>query len=536
MKLSKLFKISMILVLSISLLTACSSSSSDTTSEEVDYSDTVVTLAMGSAWKDLVPYNGGSGGYYSGLVLGLLYDRLTYVDGAGNITERAAKDWEISEDGLTATFYLNDAAVWSDGEPVTAEDYVFAAELITDPMNVVDQKSYYSIITGTDTSGNADGTTLGVEAIDDYTLVYTFDSPINEAVTFPSYINYYLALPKHELEGTDPSTYASLEYWNNPLTNGPLLFESQIAGSEIVMAANPDYYLGVAEFGKFKITVMAVSNMASAMIAGDVDMAYPALSSDDISSFEAVDHLTIFYPETPDQPYMLFVNQAVYSDVRIRQAIDLAIDREAVANMLGRAAPIEGPIPANSAYFNEIMVPTFDQETAAALIAEAAADGAIDLSETITFSTPPGAREKCATIIAQNLVDIGLPVEVQVTEAATMFAGFYDGSTSIGLVNMNFQTNPMYLRNLLTNDAATLINTADDTWDDYYDAFMAATSDEERTQIMMDYQQTWLEEPPFIEYVATFNDYAYTSYLGDSIGMEDIPLGNFAVWEWKLGE
>ena len=106
----------------------------------------------------------------------------------------------MSADKKSITFHLNKNAKWSDGEPVTANDYVFAVKMITDPACVVNQKAAtYSILTGVDGSGNADGTPIGAEAIDDYTLKYTFDDVINEAVTFPSYIYLYQALPEHGL-------------------------------------------------------------------------------------------------------------------------------------------------------------------------------------------------------------------------------------------------------------------------------------------------------------------------------------------------
>lgn len=498
-------------------------------------SDAVITMAMGSAWADLIPYNAASGGYYSGLVLGLLYDRLFYIDDTGAITPRNADSWEIADDMLSVTFHLNKDAKWSDGEPVTANDYVFAAQMITDPDCIVNQKSAYNILVGTDDSGNADGSAaLGAEATDDYTLTYTFKGPINEAVTFTSYIYLYQAIPYHILKDTAPADYLTAANWSAPVCNGPLTFESTIPGSELIMTANKDYYLGAPKFAKFKIEVMATTNMASAIIAGDVDIAYPPMSVDDIDALEGADGVTVVHLDVATQPYMLFVNQMVYPDKRIRQAIDKAIDRDAIVGMLQRAASIESPILSSTEYYDPSVVPDYDPDAAKALLAEAAADGAIDLSQPITICTPSGVREKCASIIQQNLEAIGLTVNVQVEEAATMFAGFYDGTTGIGLVNMTMQSNPMYLRNMLTNDSATFINNTSDIWDDYYDEFMEATSDEARVEIVKEFQQSWLDEVPIVFYAGTYEDYAYNSRLGSGIGMEDIGYGNLPVWEWTM--
>lgn len=531
-------------VLAASLLAGCGGSGSSaaasttaasgSTAAPAD-SDAVVTMAIGSAWADLTPYNAASGGYYSQLVFGLLYDRLVYIDDAGNITPRNADSWEVSEDKKSITFHLNENAKWSDGEPVTANDYVFAVKMITDPACVVNQKAAtYSILTGVDASGNADGTPIGAEAIDDYTLKYTFDDVINEAVTFPSYIYLYQALPEHVLKDTAPADYLTSPNWSAPVCNGPLTFESTIPGSELVMTANKDYYLGAPKFAKFKIQVMATTNMASAIIAGDVDLAYPPMSVDDITSLEGIDGIKVVHLDVPTQPFMIMVNQSVYPDKRIRQAMDKAIDRDAICAMLQNAASIESPILSSTKYYDSSVTPTYDPDAAKAILQEAAADGAIDLSKPITLCTPPGAREKCASIIQQNLQAIGMTVNIQVEEAATMFAGFYDGTTGIGLVNMTMQSNPMYLRNMLTNDAATFINNTSDIWDDYYTRFMQAASDEDAVAVVDEMQQTWLDEVPIIFYAATYEDYAYNTRLGDDIGMEDIGLGNLPVWQWTM--
>ena len=93
---------------------AANSGDNESTESEVDY-DAVITMALTSGWTDLIPYNNATGGMYSMLVLGQLYDPLVYVSGDGTISARAAKDWKMSEDHRTATFYLDENATWHDG-------------------------------------------------------------------------------------------------------------------------------------------------------------------------------------------------------------------------------------------------------------------------------------------------------------------------------------------------------------------------------------------------------------------------------------
>lgn len=515
---------------------AAGSENSAKTAKSGTASDMVVTMGMGSAWADLIPYNGASGGYYSQLVLGLLYDRLFYLSMDGTVTPRNADSWEISDDRLSIVFNLNKNAVWSDGEPVTAKDYVFAARMITNPACTANHTFMYSILTGVDKSGKQSKTAeeVGAEAIDDYTLRYTFQGPISEDVTFPSYMYLYQPLPEHLLKDVAPADYVSNALWNHPVGSGPLVFESTIAGSELVMASNQKYYMGAPGFSKFKITVMANSNMASSLLAGDIDLAYPPMSVDDINSLEGAGNLNVAHMEVATQPYMLMVNNLSYSDPRVRQALDLAIDRDAICKMLQKATPLESPIMVGTKYHDTSMTYQYDPEKAKKILEAAAADGSIDLIKGITLHTPSGIREKVANIMQQNFEAIGLKTEIKVEEAATMFAGFYDGTTEMGLVNMTMQSNPMYLKSMLTNEAASFINWPDSTWDDYYNEFMKAETDEDRVKVVMDMQKEWREQEPIIFYAGTYEDYAFNKRLGDGIGLEDIGLGNLPVWTWKI--
>ena len=533
-------------VLSATLVTACGGSSKSVSADKTSEgsvngsngttSDMVVTMGMGSAWADLIPYNGASGGYYSQLVLGLLYDRLFYLSMDGSVTPRNADSWDIAEDRKSIVFHLNKNAVWSDGEPVTANDYVFAARMITDPSCTANHTFMYSILTGVDTSGKQTGAKeeVGAEAVDDYTLKYTFQGPISQDVTFPSYMYLYQPLPEHLLKDCAPADYLSNALWNSPVGSGPLVFESTIAGSELLMDSNKNYYLGAPEFAKFKITVMANSNMASSLLAGDIDLAYPPMSVDDINSLEGSDNLNVAHQDVATQPYMLMVNNLSYTDPRIRQALDLAIDRDAICTMLQKATPLESPIMAGTKYNDSSITYKHDPEAAKKLFEEAAADGGLDLTKGVTLHTPAGIREKVANIMQQNFEEAGLKTTIKVEEAATMFAGFYDGTTEMGLVNMTMQSNPMYLKSMLTHTSASFINWPDSTWDDYYDTFMEAENEDDRIAIVKDMQAKWLEQEPIIFYAATYEDYAFNKRLGDAIGLEDLGLGNIPVWNWKI--
>ena len=498
-------------------------------------SDTVINMAFGSGWSDLIPYNSAGGGYYSGFVLNLLYDRLFYVSADGSITPRAADSWEIAEDRLSVTFHLNQDARWSDGEPVTASDFIFAAGMITDKNCPANYRACYSLITGTDASGfRAEGEDLGVEALDDYTIRYTFKNKVVEDVIFPSYLIQILPLPEHLLADTDPADYLTQELWNAPVGSGPMIFKSTIPGSKLEVTSNPDYHLGAPNYAGINLQVISTTAMASSMLSGDIDVGYPPMSYDDLEPLRESDLMNYKNGSDAMQPFCLYINQRVYEDRRLNKALSLAIDRDAIAEMLQFGVAMETPFTASSRYLDPTVTYTYDPEAAKAIIDEMKADGALAEDQVLTICTPDGFRAQAANIMQQNFEAIGLNIEIQIEEAATMFAGFYDGSTGIGLVNTSAQVNPMYMKTQLTNDTTNYAGITTDEYDEIYDRFMEAGSDEERIEIAHELQQKWVEEEPIIFYSSIPHDYAFNKRMGDEIHLEDIMYYNVPVWTWNV--
>ena len=173
-------------VLSASLLAGCGGGSATETTaaqtsegeetaageETEDYSDVVITYGMTSAWDTVNPYGSSSGSMYQQLVADKIYDRLAFIEEAGSdITARGAASWESADDGMAAIFHLDENATWHDGEPVTAEDWVFTAQLITDPDFPFGLKSEFNSWAGTTDAGIEESeNSVMVEALDDYTL------------------------------------------------------------------------------------------------------------------------------------------------------------------------------------------------------------------------------------------------------------------------------------------------------------------------------------------------------------------------------
>lgn len=535
------------IIMSLTALTGCGSSeqaaapggnsanTAETPKAEVvegPKEEIVITMGTNTAFHDIRPYVGTL--VVEHVLIGMHFDRLVQAYTNGDIFPRGADSWEISEDQHSVTFHLNKNAKWTDGTPVTAHDYEFAAQVLTTEGCPATRLVTYSTLVGVDSKTYvATGEGLGIEVIDDYTIKYTYKEPFVPEIEMFNNVFSYIALPKHLLKDEDPTKYLDWEFWKNPVTNGPLKLESEIVGSEVVYVKNEDYHLGAPKFDKLKVVLMDASNMASAMIAGDIDIAYPAPSDDDMKMLATQDGIHIFEMPYPTMMRSVFINNELMPDARVRRALDMAVDREAICAALGNVIPMSTPIDPNNPYYDETAGIRYDPEGAKALLAEAAADGAIDLSQPLPLCVVPGVGQTVANIVQQNWTDIGLIVEQQQMENSAVVAGLRKSTIMMGTINRMYCCDPTkecYVQ------GAGVIKPLTNMWDDLRIEFINAASQEEREDIIDKFQHLWLEEVPHIPIGGAFESYAYSDRVGDgeSIGVECAQTGSFPVWQWNV--
>jgi oligopeptide transport system substrate-binding protein len=247
-----------------------------------------------------------------------------------------ATSWETSPDGLTWTFHLRDSR-WSDGVPVTADDFVFSLRRMMDPKFAADYAYLLYFIVGAEqvNAGKLPLTALGVEAPDPHTLRLHLTHPAPYLLRIATHTSM-MPVPRHVVEKWG-------EHWTDPehwVSNGAYVIKSWILGDHIHAEKNP-YFFDARSVCIDEIDYRAGSDAIAAERAvrrGEMD------SSNDIQSNR------IAFLRRPDQipayvhvhtwlgtTYIIF-NPAVPAlrDVRVRQALTMAIDRDFITNKLMR--------------------------------------------------------------------------------------------------------------------------------------------------------------------------------------------------------
>ena len=327
-----------------------------------------------------------------------------------------AKSWETSEDGLTVTLNLVDNATFHDGEPITSEDVAYS--ILTTKENHP-FKSMFAPVESIDTP-------------DAHTVVINLSNP-HPALLLALSPALAPVLPKHVFD--DGQDIKSHPMNSKPVGSGPFMLEEFKAGEAIVLKKNPNFFLD----GRPKLDEIIVriikdpSALLIAMENGEADM-YPFMAgSQEIRRLEKADHLGVTaegYAAVGPLNWLAFNTASPkLSDVRVRQAIAYAVDRDFITKALHRgvSTPQRGPIIESSPFFDE-SIPAYDADLdkAKALMAEAGfADG---MELTIDFI--PGPKEQQQSIaeyMKSQLKKIGIAVTVRAAPDFPTWAGRVGG-------------------------------------------------------------------------------------------------------------
>lgn len=273
-----------------------------------------------------------------------IYEGLVSETPDGTLEPGGAASWEISEDRTVYTFHLREDAVWSNGEPVTAGDYVYGLRRTADPATGSVYASILAPIENAETiiAGDKPPESLGVEALDEYTLQIRLKAPtpyllglLTHSTTYPV---YRPAVEAHGDQFTRPG---------NAVTNGAYTIEEWVVASRIVLEANPDYW-DAGNVGVQRVEYYPIEDAASELKryqAGELDWTgtVPIPSLDDIRA-HIPDQLRT-HPSLSNYYYGLNVTRPPFADTpALRRALSLAIDRDTIVEKITRG----GEIPAYS--------------------------------------------------------------------------------------------------------------------------------------------------------------------------------------------
>jgi oligopeptide transport system substrate-binding protein len=257
-------------------------------------------------------------------VLRDLHEGLTALDAAGNVKPGAARNWEVSDDGLEWRFELDPAARWSDGQAVRASDFEHAFRTLADPAVASPHAGLFEAISGMSEAagGHAPPATIGVLAEGERQLRITLVRPVP---WLPELLAHPVASPRRADVPAD-----------GKISSGPFRFAAGVPGSHLLAVRNTEFR-AADSVALDRVRYVPVADHASELSryrAGELDMTYtapvsrvPWLKEHMAEEFRVSSYLAVYF-------YGFNTRRPPLDDVRVRRALSLAVDRELIASRI----------------------------------------------------------------------------------------------------------------------------------------------------------------------------------------------------------
>jgi oligopeptide transport system substrate-binding protein len=431
---------------------------------------------------------------------------LTTLDAAARPFPGMAERWDVSKDGRTWTFHLRKAR-WSDGHPVTAQDFVFAWQRLLDPKTAAPYAYNLWVLKNAKAISNSKlpPSALGVRAADDQTLVVQLEHP---AAYLPELLTHDTAypVPRHVVLAKG-NAWAKI---GNYVANGAYLPTQWVLNEHITLAKNPRFY-DAPHVRIDQVNYYPLEDSASALKrlrAGELDMQSPIpatnidwLRANMGGALRMTPYLALSY-------FTMNTARAPLNDVRVRKALNLALDREVVTGKVLRLGdlPAYAFVPPGVANFPGGAAMDFRSlaqparvEQARALMRQAGYGPGNPLHLTLETTHDPDNRRVAAVLQAMLravFVDLSIQsVDLQI-HYRNMQTGDYEIASAVWIADFNDATNFLdLLQSSSGNNYARYRSPA-------YERALAAAQDEtdlaKRGQLLLGAEKIALKDYPWI--------------------------------------
>ena len=389
----------------------------------------------------------------------------------GDLTPAVAESYTVSEDRLTYTFTLREGVKFHNGDTVTAEDVVYSINrcAAATETGIVQVEAFYAI--------------QNMEVLDERTVAITIAEPSNE---FLSYLTVAVLPADYDQQDTAP------------IGTGPFKFVSRAAQDSVVLEKFDEYWGTPANLDK--VTLKIIENADSLMMSlqsGAIDLCSHLTSTqvaqlgDDFNVAEGTMNLVqAMYLNNAEKPF---------DDVRVRQALCYAVDKQAIIDIAfdGYGSPIGSSMyPAFGKYFDDSLTNyyTKDVDKAKALLADAGYPNGFEMTITVPSNYKP--HMDTAEVLVQQLADIGVKATIQPIEGEGWVSDVYAGrqfqSTVVG-VDASTMTARALLERFTSTYGKNFINYNNAEYDALFQQVLASNDDAEQTALYKQMEQNLTE-------------------------------------------
>ncbi|OUZ11190.1 hypothetical protein BHE97_04890 [Aeromicrobium sp. PE09-221] len=456
--------VAVVAALALTATAACSSSGDD----EQDGSDRTVRVGAVGAGPATADPHGSLFNESDWVRLSAIYDPLVGVDEDGAPAPALAESWEVDDTASEWTFTLRDDAQFSDGSPVTSADVMYSLGRIDE---LADQNGARL--------GSVD---MGASsAPDEHTVVLATSVPDAELLT--------------TLAGSSFIVPDGTESFDEPVGSGPFVVSAQDE-SAASLESNPDWWGGEPASPGLEIRAFAdPRTMNEAVTSGEIDLALGVEPAAAATAEDNDDLQVIRRPAGSTTPLLMRLDEPPFDEPGVREAVKLAIDREALVENVYLGFGQEGadlPQPNDPSAPNDLEPPARDVETAEQALAEAGYPDGVDI--TLHTSAAYPSMVPTATLVAEQLAEAGIRVEIAEESPDTYWTETY-GQVPFSVGYYSQMPYPVWVRQTALSDSA--FNETQWRRPDFDSAFeeaMATTDTDQRREQLADLQREMAAE------------------------------------------
>ena len=419
-----------------------------------------------------------------------LFEGLVIQDRDGNITPGVAESWE-TEDNKTFVFHLRKDAKWSNGDPVKADDFVYALRRAVDPKTASPNVWYLKLTKINNIADVAEGKkpldALGVNAVDKHTLRFELDSKVPYFVAMTGHTSM-MPVHKANLENSDKP-------WSDPkqfVGNGAFLLDEWVVNERVELKKNPNYW-DSGDTHLNQVTYIPFENQNASInryAVGEVDITSDVpthmaqkLQKEYQQAYTAVPLLCTYY-------YAFNTTRAPFDDVRVRQAVSYSIMRDVVTNGVTQV----GNLPAYTfaheytAGFDATQ-PEYSQwtqkqrdEKAQQLLKEAGYDASNPLDFKLLYNTSESNKSIAVAIASMLKNNLGAKVELENQEWKSYLVSRRQGDFDVMRASWcgDYNEASTFLSLLRSGSSGNFARYSSEAYDQAMESALSATTEQER--------------------------------------------------------
>lgn len=505
-------------------------SSEDEKSGEEQKSDGKKVLNLNNQEEPGSLHPGTAQGTHDSWVLEHAFEGLTKKTPEGEIVPGMAKDWEVSDDGITWTFNLRDDVVWSNGDPVTAHDFEYAWKYVLNP-ETASEYAYqmYYLAGGEEYNSSEDKDKyaeleekVGVKALDDHTLEVKLAEPTPYFLDLTSFYTYYPVNKKVQEENPDWALEAETY-----VSNGAYKLTEWKHKDSMKLEKNENYYdKDKINLDEVNFVMIESADTAWQMYqSGELDLVYPLpqdvipeLKSKNDPELDIAPDLSLYY-------YNLNNDVKPFNNVKVRKALSMAIDRKALVEHVaqGGQKPAYGIIPPGipdvEGDFQENSGDLFkeDVEEAKKLLKEGLAEEGMDKMPefTFTYNTDDGHKKIGEAVQEMWRKNLDISVTLENVEFQVKLdrekAGDYEISRGGWIGDY---VDPMTFIDLWVTDGSfNDANWSNKEYDNYVKIAKTSMDKKERMEAMHKAEEILIDEMPIIPLYFYTKPHTVKSYV-----------------------